>query len=809
MTAPAAVRGRITVRGTVQGVGFRPFVHRIAGELRLAGFVRNGPEGVVIEVEGPAERVADFRRRLTAQAPPLADVREVTEVDVAPCGGRGFTIDATGAAGGGRPCIPPDTATCEDCLRELADPRDRRHRHPFIACTHCGPRWTMTVGLPYDRAGTTMAGFPLCAACEREYRDPADRRFHAQPLACRDCGPTLRLSTADDPPGSPGPAGDEAMAGARRLLAGGAIVAVKGLGGYHLACDAADPAAVALLRERKVRPGKPFAVMCAGLREAERIARIGPAEAAVLTGRRRPIVLLRRRPGQHGPAGGVCPGSPHIGVMLPYTPVHHLLFGLPGDAPGPGVLVMTSGNRSGEPLVTGDAEARERLAGLADAWLWHDREVAAPCDDSVVRVRADGTAQVLRRARGHVPEPLPLPAPVPPSLAVGGDLKNTLCLAAGREAWLSPHIGDMADLATRRAHRAAGDRLAALTGVTPRLVAADAHPGYASSHRAVRTAAAAGVPLRRVQHHHAHLASLMAEHGLDGGRPVLGVAFDGTGYGTDGTVWGGEWLLAGRTGFRRLGHLAPAPLPGGDAGTANPCRQAIARLHAAGLPRAPGLPCVRACSAEELRLLEAQLDRGLACVPTSGAGRLFDAVSSLAGVCHRAGYEAQAALELEAAALTAPAEDGDGYPMGLRPARGREPAVLDPAPMLRAVLADLRAATPAGVIAARFHRGLAAGTAALCERLLHGTGVTTVGLTGGVFANALLEDDCARRLAAVGLTVLRHHRVPPGDGGLAYGQIVAAAAPGATGAGAARTTTTTRNGADHVPGGARQSDRDQ
>lgn len=771
MTAPTtqAVRRRVMVRGTVQGVGFRPYVHRLATDLALAGFVSNTASGVLIEVEGPPVGVADFCDRLATRPPPLACVTGVGFEDLPVTGADdAFTIRSTDRSTG-RTLLPPDTATCADCLRELADPADRRHRHPFVTCTHCGPRFTIATGMPYDRAVTTMAGFPMCPDCAREYGDPGDRRFHAQPVACPDCGPRLRLVPATGT--GVRPARDAgALAGARALLAAGGIVAVKGLGGYHLACDATDARAVDTLRTRKARGGKPFAVMCADLDAVRRIAELSPSEGAALTGPRRPIVLLRRRADRQILAPGVCPGSPHLGVLLPYTPVHTLLFGLPGDPPGPRELVMTSGNRSGEPIVTDDDEALTRLAGLADAWLAHDRPIASPCDDSLLRVRPDGTEQVLRRSRGYVPRPLRLPVAVRPALAVGGDLKNVLCLGEGDQAWFGPHIGDMGELTTLEAARRAESQMRRLTGVSPRLVAADRHPGYHSTRWARRRAAQLPSPTAvLVQHHHAHIASAMAEHGLDGATPVIGVAFDGTGYGDDGTVWGGEILLADYTGFRRFGHLAPAPLPGGDAGVANPCRLALARLWAAGVPWDPDLPSVAACAADELTLLRRQLTRGLACVATSSMGRLFDAVSSLVGVCHRAEYEAQAALELEATAASAWDADTSAYAFGL--AAG----VCDPAPVLAALVADLRLGTPAPVLAARFHRGVARAVAEVCRRARRDSGLATVALSGGVFANALLEEECARLLTGDGFAVLRHGEVPPNDGGLALGQLVVAA----------------------------------
>ncbi|MFJ9543201.1 carbamoyltransferase HypF [Streptomyces sp. NPDC101225] len=773
MTAPAtrAVRRRVTVRGTVQGVGFRPYVHRLAAGLTLTGFVSNTAYGVLIEVEGAPDGVTRFCDHLGAEPPPLALVAGIDVEDLPVTGADdAFTIRSTERAPG-RTQLPPDTATCADCLRELADPADRRHRHPFVTCTHCGPRFTIATGMPYDRAATTMTGFPMCPGCAREYGEPADRRFHAQPVACPDCGPRLRLVPAFGSGIHPA-RGAGALTGARALLAEGRIVAVKGLGGYHLACDATDARAVDTLRGRKERGGKPFAVMCADLADVERIAEVSAAERRALTGSRRPIVLLRgRTPGaSRHLAPGVCPGSPHIGVMLPYTPVHTLLFGLPGDPPGPRTLVMTSGNRSGEPIVTDDDEALTRLAGLADAWLAHDRGIASPCDDSLLRVRADGTEQVLRRSRGYVPRPLRVPLELRPALAVGGDLKNALCVGEGDQAWLGPHIGDMGDLTALEAARGAELHMRRLTGVKPVLFAADRHPAYHSARWARQRALQLPRPTPVfVQHHHAHIASAAAEHGVTA--PVIGVAFDGTGYGDDGTVWGGEFLLADYGGYRRFAHLTPAPLPGGDAGVANPCRLALARLWAAGLPWDADLPCVTACAPDELAVLQRQLARNVACVPTSSMGRLFDAVSSLVGVCHRAGYEAQAALELEAAALTAWGAGTEAYAFGVTTG----PVQADPAPVLRAVVADLRRGTPPGVIAARFHRGVARAVLEICRRARQASDLTVVALSGGVFANALLERECAHLLSGDGFTVLLHGEVPPGDGGLALGQLVIAA----------------------------------
>ncbi|GAB7184737.1 hydrogenase maturation factor HypF [Kitasatospora sp. Ki12] len=764
--APERERRRVAVRGLVQGVGFRPFVFTLAGELGLAGSVTNTGEGVLAEVEGSREAVEAFCRRVAGDAPPLAQVASVEHEPLAATGATGFAITPSRTDGPRATLIPPDVAVCADCLAELTDPADRRHRHPFISCTNCGPRHTIVTGLPYDRADTTMAGFPMCADCAREYTDPADRRFHAQPVACHACGPTLALVR---PGRAARLAGEEALTGARRLLAAGAVLAVKGIGGYHLACDARDAAAVGLLRRRKRRGDKPFALMARDLATVEGLLPLGPVERELLTGPVRPIVLLRRTGAPSAAVDAVAPRSPDLGVMLPYTPLHHLLLA----APGPDLLVMTSANLSGEPIVTDDREALERLAPLVDGWLTHDRPIHVPCEDSVVRV-VDGEQLPLRRSRGYAPLPLPLPVPVRPALAVGGDLKNAFALARDGYAWLSGHIGDMDDLATLRAFDRAVEQLGTVSGVRPELLVADRHPGYRSVRHAERNAA--GRPVRRVQHHHAHIAAVMAEHGLDGGRPVLGLAFDGTGYGEDGAIWGGEVLLADYDGFRRLAHLGYVPLPGGDAAVERPYRTALAHLRAAGLPWTAGLPAVEACPGEELRLLERQLELGLNCVPTSSMGRLFDAVSSLAGICHRAGYEAQAAVELEAAAAEfgwAEFGPAGAYRFGL-PARG-DGWTADPGPVLAAVVADVAAGAPAGLVAARFHAAVADLARRVCAAVRERYGTTTVALSGGVFANALLSSACARGLGEDGFTVLRHRRVPPNDGGLALGQLMVAA----------------------------------
>jgi hydrogenase maturation protein HypF len=695
-------------------------------------------------------------------------IAEVREEDVPTRGGTGFSIEASRDGGAGRTLASPDVATCADCLRELRDPADRRHRHPFITCTNCGPRFTIITGLPYDRAGTTMAGFPMCPACRAEYEDPVDRRFHAQPIACPGCGPRLELADAAGTPIG----GDDPLAAARRLLAAGAIVAVKGLGGYHLACDARDAAAVAELRRRKRRGGKPFAVMVADLDVARRLVTLAEGDERLLAGIRRPIVLLSRLPGSTGVAAEVAPGYPDLGLMLPYTPVHALLFGLPGDPAGPDALVMTSGNLAGEPIVTDDAEALARLGALADAWLRPDRPIRVPADDSVSRV-VGGVELPVRRSRGYAPLPIALPFEVAPMLAVGADLKNTCAVAAGRYAWLSQHIGDMDDLATIDALTATERHLEELTGVRPETVVADLHPGYRSSEWARRHAA--GRPVRLVQHHHAHIAAVMAEHGLGPDERVIGIAFDGTGYGPDGAVWGGEVLVADYKAYRRAAHLGYVPLAGGDASVIRPYRMALAHLHTAGVPWDPGLPPVAACPPAERDLLARQLGTGADCVPTSSMGRLFDAVSALAGVRQHVDYEAEAAILLEGLAHGSRAGLSDPYGFEVRP-RPDGPDVADPGPMIRQIAAEVLGGVPRALVAARFHASVIALIAGLAGRCREQTGLGVVALGGGVFQNALLVAGAERILRDRGFTVLRPRLLPPNDGGIALGQLVIGAA---------------------------------
>lgn len=802
-SAPTAAdpveRVRITVAGTVQGVGFRPHVHRVATALGLSGSVHNGSAGVTIEVEGPRGALAAFLDRLRDDAPPLARLERVVTAPVAPSGRSGFTIGASTWTAGDVTSAPPDTAACAACLRDLADPTDRRYRYPFTTCTDCGPRFTIITSLPYDRPATTMASFALCPPCDREYHDPGDRRFHAQPLACPDCGPRVRLAVpgGDGVVGGGDAGGDDAegsdgvLLATQRRLRDGAIVAVKGVGGFHLACLADDEAAVARLRARKHRPGKPLALVVRDLEVAARFGVVGAAEAELLTSPAAPIVLLRRR--EDAPlASSVAPGVPHLGVMLPASPLHHLLLrDVPGaDFAAPEALVLTSGNLADEPLCTDDDEALGRLGAIADAFLLHDRPIAVPCDDSVVRVDdgPDGPAVTfLRRSRGYVPTPIELPVTIEPALAVGGELKTTACLGHGRQAWLSAHIGDMGSLASLRAFERTVERFAAMHEIVPTRLVVDAHPDHTTRRWAERHAA--GRPVVPVQHHHAHVAAVMAEHGVPPGTPVLGFAFDGTGYGADGTIWGGEVLLATYEAYERIAHLRTVALPGGDAAIRAPHRVALSHLHRAGVPWDEDLAPVSATPLAERQLLETQLERGVRCVPTSSVGRLFDAVASLLDVRHTGTFEAQAALELEALAtawsgatplLRLPVVgrgDGDGD--------GDGPRELDGAVLVRDLVAARRDGWSAASLALAFHRAVAGVIAEVAATVRADGGPDLVALSGGVFTNALLARLTVDALDEVGVTVLRHHRVPPGDGGLALGQLVV---------GAARAGTTTDDG---------------
>ena len=773
-TAAAIVRRRLRIWGIVQGVGFRPFVFGLAKRHALTGFVGNDGDGVFVEVEGSVPGLDAFESELVAKAPPLAHVENVESRAIPVQGDDAFTIVASEERANTRTLISPDLFTCTDCLRELFDPADRRFLYPFINCTNCGPRFTIIRDIPYDRPRTTMAEFAMCADCAREYADPADRRYHAQPIACPRCGPRVWLERrAGDTI-----RGDSAtvLDAARAALVGGAILAIKGLGGFHLACDAANEDAVALLRSRKGRDGKPFAIMVRDLEAASGLARIDDVEAARLQSAQRPIVIVSKW--GSGLATSVAPGNDTVGIMLPYTPLHYLLV---GDTP----LVMTSGNLSGAPIEIDNESARARLGSLADAMLLHDRGIHVPCDDSVVRVVL-GAELPFRRSRGYAPLPVRLPFDLPPVLAVGGELKSTVCVTEGRHALLSQHIGDMENLETLESFGRIAGHLLALFRVEPKCIACDMHPGYFSRQWALREGARRGVPVIDVQHHHAHVASVMAEHGCDGTEPVIGFSFDGTGYGLDRSIWGGEVLVADYDRFRRAAHLKYIPLPGGDGAINHPYRAALAHLWAAGIAWDGDLAPVQAAKPWERQVLRRQFEDGLHCVPCSSMGRLFDAVSALIGVEQSVSYEGQAAIELEAMCSRALPSLGEtdagvetagghknGYAFDLvGPAVGGDPLLLDPAPVLAAIIADLRRHVPPATLALRFHCAVAAMVLAVARRLREAEGLSMLALSGGVFQNARLLAATVQDCESSGFRVLVPRVVPPNDGGLALGQAI-------------------------------------
>jgi hydrogenase maturation protein HypF len=768
--ADTRVRTRARVEGTVQGVGFRPFVYRIAGEEGLAGFVLNDERGVLLEVEGAAAAVARFVDRLTADAPPLAVVDRVSCEDVPALGQRHFRIVESARGGPADAPVTPDTAPCADCLAELDSPTDRRHGYPFINCTNCGPRFTIVRGVPYDRPLTTMASFAMCPDCRREYEDTGDRRFHAQPIACPVCGPRVFVVGADGRADE----GPEPIALVARRLAAGQVVAVKGLGGFHLACDAANERAVTTLRARKHREDRPFALMVADVDTARRFVTLDGEEERLLRSAQRPIVLAPRLPGAPV-AEAVAPGAPELGLMLPYTPLHHLLLGAFAAAGGSGALVMTSGNVSDEPIAFKDEDALSRLREIADLFLLHDREIETRTDDSVVRVVRAGAhggrrPLPLRRSRGYVPAHLRLsPAAARPLLACGAEQKNTFCLAKGERAWVSQHIGDLEHFSTLEAFRDGIDHFGRLFSVTPQVVAYDLHPDYLSTTYALERE---GVEHVGVQHHHAHLAACLAEHG-DPSRIAVGAIFDGTGYGTDGTVWGGELLVGGLSGFDRAGSLRPVRMPGAAAAIRQPWRMAFAWLaEAFGEPHPPTKRLAALVDRERWDAM-AQVAASARVSPlTSSMGRLFDAVGALCGIAAEVSYEGQAAVELEAAAWRVPAAgELPQYEID-----ARDGWVLDPCRAIRAICADLDRGIDLGAVASGFHAAVADATTRAVTEIASARGLDTAVLSGGVFQNRLLIETVAAALDGAGLRVLIPERLPPNDGGISYGQAAIAAA---------------------------------
>ncbi|AGA28676.1 carbamoyltransferase HypF [Singulisphaera acidiphila] len=749
-------RRAISISGIVQGVGLRPFVFGLASEFGLHGFVKNQTGGVLIEVEGEDRSVDGFFVALMKRPPPLAQFEEVSWTSCLPRNDTCFRIEASSADATSLIFPSPDVATCDDCLAELFDPGDRRYRYPFLNCTNCGPRFTIIRNAPYDRERTTMESFVMCAACRKEYEDPHNRRFHAEPIACAACGPRLQAVNAQ----GRSFASEDPLKAAVAALSQGKIVALKGLGGYHLACLAADETAVAELRRRKQRDAKPFALMVADLAGAHAIAEISTSEEALLESRRRPIVLLRRRPGADV-AVAVAPGNHDLGVMLPYTPLHHLLLRALGATP----LVMTSGNRSDEPIAYEDDDARERLAGIADLYLTHNRPIHMRCDDSVTRL-VEGKELPLRRSRGHAPQPMSLPVACRrPTLALGGQLKTTFALGRGRHVVLSHHLGDLDHYEAYRAYVDAIAHYERLFAFQPELITHDLHPDYASTRYAAERAGE--IPRVAVQHHHAHVASCMAEHGLN--EPVIGVAFDGTGYGTDGAIWGGEFLTGDYLAFRRAAHLRYVAMPGGEQAIREPWRMAVA--HLADAQPQDGSSWFARIPAPALHVVNQQLERRFNAPLTSSVGRLFDAVAALAGVRDHVCFEGQAAIELEQLASNVAADRAYPFEIEAGPS-----LVIDTRPLIAGVAADLRKGCAAAVIGRRFQTTLVEVIAAVCGRLAEENGPSTVVLSGGVFMNVLLTTETVARLTRDGFRVYRHQRVPPNDGGLCLGQLAVAAA---------------------------------
>ncbi len=759
---------KVHISGIVQGVGFRPFVYNLAMSLNLKGWVKNTSAGVDIEVDGDKETLDLFLQKLRDGAPTLSRIDDFS-ASFGP--GNGFTqfdiIHSESVDGAFQP-ISPDVAICDDCLRELFDPNDRRYRYPFINCTNCGPRFTIIKDIPYDRPFTTMAGFPLCPNCEREYKDPTNRRFHAQPVACPVCGPKIWLdvgATRESPLQN-----DDAMKETQRLLTEGKIVAIKGLGGFHLACDATNAKAVTELRTRKLRVDKPFALMMPDIETIERHCFVSDEEKALLTSPARPIVLLKKKP-ESTIVEEVSPKQEWLGVILPYTPLHYLLFTNYQSLYS--ALVLTSGNLSEEPIATGNEEARERLAKLADAFLMHDRDIHVRCDDSVVRVFSEQLpitnyqspiTYPIRRSRGYSPFPVKLPFQVPPLLATGSELKNTFCITNGNYAFLSHHIGDMENYETLQSFEQGVEHFERLFRVKPVAIAHDMHPNYLATRYALERAERENLPTFNIQHHYAHVAACMAEHGLT--EPVIGVSFDGTGYGDDGAIWGGEFLVADYKSYQRAAHLEYFPLPGGDVAIKKPARTALALLWSLGMDWDDALESVKEFCAEDQVTLRVQLEKKINTPMTSSMGRLFDAVSALAGVRQKVNYEGQAAIEFEAMADSAEAGQ---YVFGVESGQVGVRSVVE------ALVKDTVAGVPIQKISARFHNGLAESVREMVKRISGETSLRTVVLSGGVWQNLTLLRRTLSLLRKDGFEVYIHREVPTNDGGLSLGQAAIAA----------------------------------
>jgi hydrogenase maturation protein HypF len=747
-------RQRIIIEGIVQGVGFRPFIYQLAGRFGLDGSVCNDSRGVTIEVEGEADVLARFVAAVRSERPPLSIIQSVDIQALAIQGTSGFTILQSTLDESRRAQISPDTFVCDDCLNELFDSGDRRYRYPFINCTNCGPRYTIVTGIPYDRALTTMADFPLCADCRAEYEDPTSRRFHAQPNACPACGPQLQMFDVK----GESLAVDDPLSGAILRLKEGQILAIKGIGGYHLAVDAGNQDAVLELRQRKRRDEKPFALMVKSLGAAENIAHVGVDEAGLLQGVERPIVLLQKKP-DSTLAASIAPANRYLGVMLPYTPLHHLL--LHDDFPA---LVMTSANLSDEPIAYDDDEARQRLSSVTDGFLSHNRRIHTRTDDSIARVMANRPL-LLRRSRGFVPRAIALSGENLPVLAVGAELKNTVCLTRGDRAFLSQHVGDLKNIEVYDSFKQTIKHLQTILEVRPERVAHDLHPDYYSTRYALEES---GLPTVAVQHHHAHMASCLAEHGVEG--PAIGVIFDGIGYGTDGHLWGGEFLVGDLRSCERVGHFRYQPMPGGDLATREPWRMALSYLQAAYAELPVDSPAFNNITPADLGLVAQAVSRGINAPMSSSCGRLFDAVAAMLGLRQRASYEGQAALELE---MSADPHANQLLPYELLNEGGQ--IIFDPLLMVRDIFEQQKQGADPATLAGRFHASLAAMTLDVCEELRSRTALQRIVLSGGVFQNCLLTEMTLARLEDSGFEVLMHSLVPPNDGGLALGQAIVAA----------------------------------
>lgn len=747
-------RLRVDIRGAVQGVGFRPFIHRLARELDLTGWVRNSPQGVCIEVEGNPDRLKSFLLRLAPEKPPPAFIQSLESSFLDPAGYTEFAILPSAETGAKTASIIPDIAVCSECLREMFDPGNRRYLYPFTNCAHCGPRFTIIESLPYDRARTSMRRFTMCDACRAEYETPSDRRFHAQPNACPVCGPQLELWSAA---GETSAFGHDALLATAHAIRDGNIAAVKGLGGFHLMVDARNDSAVTRLRQRKRREEKPFALMFPSLDNLQSCGAVSDLEERLLLSPQSPIVLIRRRSGDIAPS--IAPGNPYLGAMLPYTPLHHILMRALGFP-----VVATSGNVSDETICIDETAALERLRGVADVFLVHNRPIVRHADDSIARIVA-GREQILRRARGYAPLPISVKEPVTSVLAVGGHLKNAVALGVGREIFVSQHIGDLETLQTRDAFAQTLSSLKSLYDCKPKHMACDMHPDYASTLYAEKS----GAPCVRVQHHYAHVLSCMAENDLQA--PLLGVAWDGAGYGPDGTVWGGEFLRIDAMSYVRFAHFRTFPLPGGEQAVREPRRAALGLLYELlgdEVFKRADLAAIQAFSAEELRIVRTMLANNINSPKTSSVGRIFDAVACIAGLRQKCRFEGQAAMELEFAL-----EDSDAsYPIAvLPPANPDAPRTLDWGPMAHALLDDVPLGVVTSTIAAKLHNALvetivAAAMQANEERVV---------LTGGCFQNKYLAERAVRRLREAGFRPYWHQRIPPNDGGIALGQVMAAA----------------------------------